>query len=183
MEEDDDDDDDDDAFLSGNMAGSSEANEKVRATLASLGCRTEPDTPSPGTSSDYFYARVSGNRKRSSSDRPRDKIKGRRDKISRNAAVTLFLIDRPTSIAGINQTSSLFVLDETRLKIKYRKKLGRIRIITLFSIKDVNRDLFPVSKGFLSDIENIHVDESEKDDVKQFFNRFLRRNILRESKD
>lgn len=145
MEEDDDDDDDDDAFLSGNMAGSSEANEKVRATLASLGCRTEPDTPSPGTSSDYFYACVSGNRKRSRSDRPRDKIKGRRDKISRNAAVTLFLIDRPTSIAGINQTSSLFVLDETSLKIKYRKKLGRIRIITLFSIKDVNRDLFPVS--------------------------------------
>lgn len=48
-EEEEDDDDDDDAFLSGNMAGSSEANEKVRATLVSLGCQPNPtdDLPRP----------------------------------------------------------------------------------------------------------------------------------------
>lgn len=104
-----------------------EANEKVRATLVSLGCQPNPTDHLPGPLRDYFYACVSGNRS-DPGDRPtpRDKIKGTRDKISRNAALSY----RPSTVRSVPLTRPNFAPSFLPSRRSNIEKNHRSKILT-----------------------------------------------------
>lgn len=94
---------DDDAFLSGNMAGSKR---KSKSHPCVVRLPTEPDRRSPsGTSFETtFMPAFRGTEAIQERPTPRDKIKGRRDKISRNAALSY----RPSTVRSVPLTRPNF---------------------------------------------------------------------------
>lgn len=93
----------------------------------SLGCQPNPTDHLPGPLRDYFYACVSGNRS-DPGDRPtpRDKIKGTRDKISRNAALSY----RPSTVRSVPLTRPNFAPSFLPSRRSNIEKNHRSKILT-----------------------------------------------------
>lgn len=108
---------DDDAFLSGNMAGSKR---KSKSHPCVVRLPTEPDRRSPsGTSLETtFMPAFRGTEAIQERPTPRDKIKGRRDKISRNAALSY----RPSTVRSVPLTRPNFAAHLSLLLVGKRDR-------------------------------------------------------------